>query len=175
MRSLRAALLFAAVLAGALATAPAQAATPAPVGQAFYATSAENCGPNTAPIPYGYTAGTLTVKYGSAPVVVVVVVVSVDGVLVDHPILADTSFACRDDGLVSYATYTAYSDNLLVDQQVRKVDNGEVAVSLTLGVNSRPPANRVVIQVCRAAIYPPPVNNCGKAQEYRIPIIGPAA
>ncbi len=172
MSRLRAALIATAALAGVLVSAPAQADVIAPSpGQPFYVTAPTTCTDKAT--PYGYTRGALNWRPVTLPGVVNGV--GVQGVVVDHPTPVESSRLCPDDGWYTYATYSAYTGRVLVDEQAARTDNAEVAVSLVLQSRSATALiDRVVIQVCRASLNGP-INNatCGRPQEFGRNVIQP--
>jgi hypothetical protein len=165
MRIIRAIAALTALLAALAIPTPARAdGIPA---QPFYADS-------TSPLdtcPHGVTSGTVQ-WYTPGPLPAIAVIVS--GTLVDRPQRADPTF-CGDDGYYSYATFTAYSGEAIVDSRVVKADNEAVSVELTLGNNSVVTRlTHLVIQVCRDPIFTLPPSYCGRAVTYYPGRFGPA-
>jgi hypothetical protein len=137
-----------AFLAAAFVLAP----TAAHAQTAFYADSGDAC-------RYGFTEGVFEARLSA---------VHLKGTLTDRPVPAEP-FLCRDDGFFTIGTYSAYLGTRLVDQQVRRVDNGVLRFELALG----PDANvsridRLVIQVCRSPLNTLPPSYCGRPVEYRL-------
>jgi|HigsolmetaAR206D_1030411.scaffolds.fasta_scaffold11308_1 hypothetical protein len=163
----RAAALAAALLAvGAASTTPALAA-----GQTsdrasavrFAADSGDRC-------RYGYTAGTLDWRPITAPPTPAEVLLT--GYLADRPFREDPGVGCVDDQRFTYATYSAYSRGILVDEAVRRVDNNQVAIEVPLRADvTRGPIDTVVIEVCRVSLTSslPRPDYCGPAQRYLRP------
>ena len=165
MRIIRTIAAATALLAALAIPAPAHADGIPP--QPFYADSLsqlDTC-------PHGVTRGTLLWHLpGPLPAVAV----DVSGSLVDRPQPAEPTF-CREDGYFSYATFTAYSRNAVVDSRLVKADNGEVRFEFTLGTNSSASAiTHLVVQVCRDPLVTLPPSYCGKAVTYYPTAIAPA-
>jgi hypothetical protein len=152
-----AAILVAAL--GALTAASTAQADGSVVLKAFYADSGDQC-------PMGYTKGTLGWHVG--PVPGDVDVVHVNGYLVDRPLPADPSLVCRDLRW-SVASFTAYSNGVVVDKEQVKVDNGRLDFTFDLSARLRV-IGAVVIQVCRFSPNRVTPDYCGKPVEYQRPI-----
>lgn len=167
---IRALLLVAALLTGALVTAiPAQAQATDPIQQRqrFHANSGDRC-------VYGETQGVLAWRVTRPPVPAPV---DVQGVVTDRPAIDDVR-ACLDDLYYSVATFAGYAGDRLLDRQTYRADNSHQEFNLTLGEISTSLAqiDRVVVQVCRYPLRaaPAPVFYCGPAQTYYPIRIGPA-
>jgi hypothetical protein len=152
--------LLAVALAVVGAGTPAAADHPE-VSQAFSADSGDNC-------RYGVTQGKLAFAAVHPPEIPSV---AVEGTLTDRPTPADPSF-CRDDYYFSFATFAAYSGNVLVDRELQRANNQTVSFSFRLA-----PApdgrvsqiDRVTIQVCRESLVwvgPISPQYCGRAVTY---------
>ncbi|HEX6467765.1 MAG TPA: hypothetical protein VF069_01620 [Streptosporangiaceae bacterium] len=143
------------------------ASTPALAGPAiqrpFAADSGDAC-------RYGSTEGTLTWQYGLFSSPLPLTAVDVRGTVTDHPLTGDTSFACRDDGFFSRATFTAYSGTAIVAEREAKADNAVVGFEFTLApAKAAGQITRVVVQVCRDPLVTLPPSYCGKAVAYDAP------
>lgn len=161
MRVIRVIASAAALVAALSFAAPAHAdIVPA---RPFYADSGDACG-------YGYTKGSLLwVTPGPLPAIAV----NLTGSVVDRPAPAEP-VACRDDGYLSTATFTAYSGRAVVGSQAVRADNGEVPFRFSLGTNQPgTPVTHVVIQVCRDPILTLPPSYCGQAVTYRSSPVAP--
>jgi hypothetical protein len=160
----RAATVVAAALlaAGAAPSDPgfaAEATTRASVVR-FAADSGDGC-------PYGQTEGLLDWRPITAPPGQADVLLT--GYLIDRPFRDDPSRICLDDLRFSYATYSAYSKDVLVDEVVHRVDNTQIAIEVALRADlARGPIDSVVVQVCRASLLSdsPRPDYCGPAQRY---------
>jgi hypothetical protein len=162
MRTIRAVAAAATALLAALAIpAPAHAQMLPP--QPFYADSGDAC-------TYGYTKGTLLWR---TPGPLPAISVEVTGAIVDRPTPTEPSF-CREDGFYSTATFTAYSEKVIVDSGAVRADNLEVPFQLTLGANSASsPLTHLVVQVCRDPLVIKPPSYCGPSVTYRPTAITP--
>jgi hypothetical protein len=165
-----AAALFA---AGTVALSPASAGAVTDAGsptaggttavQSFAADSGDNC-------RYGSTEGRLEWRPVTAPPSQGVV--AVGGTLTDRPIPFDPGVPCRDDGRYSYATFSAFYRDVLVDEQAYRVDNDVTKFEFRLQAGLvRGGIDRVVVQVCRTVLNTSPVPTpgptyCGPAQTY---------
>ncbi|MFC6023037.1 hypothetical protein ACFP2T_43665 [Plantactinospora solaniradicis] len=131
--------------------------------QSFAADSGDNC-------RYGYTEGRLEWRPVTAPPSQGVV--AVGGTLTDRPVPFDPGVPCRDDGRYSYATFSAFSRDVLVDEQAYRVDNDVTKFEFRLQADLvRGGIDRVVIQVCRTTLDNSPIPTpgptyCGQAQTY---------
>jgi len=150
----------AAVVATVLATPTAAHAEQA-ISVPFSANSGDDC-------RYGVTEGTLTWRFGTSPLPVTAV--GVKGRLADRPLPADPAIPCRDDGLFSVATFTAFLGDRQVDRDARRADNSVVSFEFVLGDNSTTSRiDRVVVQVCRHRPTSTVPVYCGRAVSYPAP------
>ena len=150
----------AAVLATVLAT-PSAGHAEAQITVPFSANSGDDC-------RYGVTEGTLTWRFGTSPLPVRAV--AVKGRLADRPLPADPGSVCRDDGLFSVATFTAFLGDRQVDRDARRADNGVTSFEFLLGGSSTVShIDRIVVQVCRHRPASTVPSYCGRPAEYRIP------
>jgi len=160
MRLIHIAATTAAVLATIAAT-PTPAHAELAISVPFAATSGDDC-------RYGFTEGTLTWRFGTSPLPVRAV--AVKGRVADRPLPADPAVPCRDDGLFSVATFTAFLADRAVDRDARRADNGVTSFEFVLGADSTVSAiDRVVVQVCRHRPSSTVPAYCGRAVDYRIP------
>lgn len=163
MRKLLRLAALAAILGAGLAMPTPAHAGDGVATQRFYADSGDDC-------RYGSTDGTLSWRVTWPPYHVLHVEVA--GRVADRPLPADPGWSCRDDRYYSVVTFTAYSGSTVVDQESRRADNGVVSFAFTLGRNSAASRlDRVVVQVCRHPLYTLPPSYCGRAVEYRPPVI----
>jgi len=160
MRLSRVLAASAAVVAAVLATPTAGYAEQL-ITVPFSANSGDDC-------RYGVTDGTLTWRFGTSPLPVTAV--AVKGRLADRPLPADPGSVCRDDGLFSVATFTAFFGDRAVDRDARRADNGVTSFEFVLGANSTVSRiDRVVVQVCRHRPSSTVPVYCGRPAEYRTP------
>jgi hypothetical protein len=160
MRVLHVVAAAAAAVATILATPSAGHAQPQ-VTVPFSADSGDNC-------RYGFTEGTLTWRFGTSPLPLTAV--AVKGRLADRPLPADPGPVCRDDGLLSIATFAAFSGNVQVDRDLQRANNEVVGFEFLLGEDSTVTRiDRIVIQVCRHRPTSTVPVYCGRPAEYRIP------
>jgi len=157
-----AALLVAAAAIGAwTVSAYADAAPNTIVEQDFAADSGDRC-------QYGVTRGKIFWTLG--PLVRPPAPVGVKGALVDRPHGA-TPPDCGDDRRFSVVTITAYTRDVVVDQEQVRADNGVSEIQLRLtNETSTAQIDRLVIVVCRHPIDLGIPGFCGPRQEYRKPI-----
>jgi hypothetical protein len=170
----RASTVLAAALlaAGTVTSSPAAASTtddgsPTSGGtaavQSFAADAGDDC-------KYGYTEGRLEWRPITAPPNRGMVALA--GTLTDRPIPVDPGVPCRDDGRYSYATYSAFSRDVLVDEQAYRVNNDVTKFEFVLDTGLTPVGiDRVVIRVCRTTLNTSPIpapgpTYCGQPQTY---------
>lgn len=153
-----------AIALAVVATGTPAAADHPTVAQRFAADSGDNC-------RYGATEGQLEWAAIHPPELPSV---AVSGALIDRPVPVETDTRCPDDFFFTSATFSAYTGNVLVDSEVRRVNNGVVSFNLRLmpELSPGPPISRierVTIQVCRESLVwvgPIPPRYCGRTQTY---------
>lgn len=151
-----------AAVAGAVLALPAAAHADQAVSRPFAADSGDSC-------RYGVTEGTLTWRFSSTPVPAPLPGVAVKGRLTDRPVPTSPSL-CRDDGLLSVATFVAFAGTREIDRNAQRADNSVSSFDFVLGSSaSVARTDRVVIQVCRHRASSVAPVYCGRAVEYRIP------
>jgi hypothetical protein len=155
---LRAVLALAAALATVLTLAPAPALASHPILiQRFAADSGDSC-------RYGFTEGVLYWVDNHLPNESTV---QINGTVTDRPTPADPNTACRDDGRFTTATFWAISGDVVLDQEVVRVDNGTVRASFALADRRGTTIERVAISVCRELrVWTPTSRYCGRTQSY---------
>lgn len=164
----------AALASGLLMQAPAHADTI--VTMQFSANSGES------PCVHGSTSGTLIWNIGSTTppgttLPVQTAYVNVVGAVFDQP-MPTSPATCPDDGYSSTARFTGYLGNTPLATRSFTTDNSMVRFNFALSAITAPPGvgriDRVVVQVCRDPVVTLPPSYCGRAVEYRLPIvIGP--
>jgi hypothetical protein len=129
------------------------------VTQPFAADSGDSC---------GQASGKL--GWHTGPIIGNKSMVDVSGTLVDRPLLTDPSLLCRDDR-ISVVTFTAFNGKTVVDTDAAKADNERATFTLQLSAGLGTPIDRVVVQVCRRSASGAVVDYCGKAAEYKMPVV----
>jgi hypothetical protein len=150
-------LIVTAALAAAVvgAAAPAEAHHPA-VTQPFAADSGDDC-------RYGTTQGTLAWAATHPPEPASV---TVAGTVSDAP--PPASPGCRDDQMFTVASFRAFTGDLLVDEETRRVDNDTLGFGFRLTA-SLPVSHieRIDVQVCRMPlIHATRTAYCGKPKPH---------
>jgi hypothetical protein len=126
--------------------------------QRFQADSGDRC-------RYGSTEGALGWRAVHTPELPAV---DVSGVVADQPLQTEPGL-CPDDYRYTVAIFTAYAwDLMIVDQEVRRVDNGVLDLRLTLSVDnaSVQRIDRVGVRICRVSFAGSEPTYCGRPQTY---------
>jgi hypothetical protein len=155
---LRAVLALAAALATVLTLAPAPALASHPILiQRFAADSGDSC-------RYGFTEGFLYWVDNHLPDESAV---RISGAVTDRPTPADPGTACRDDRRYTAVTFRAFTGDVVVDQEIHRVNNGTGSVNFALEGRPGVPIDRVTITVCRELLaWTPTARYCGRTQTY---------